>query len=230
MMRCKLPFLLVFLPSLLWAQSMDDELEVRVEVRNQQRFTCRWAIVLDTSHSMQYAFQKARKAFNTVIQHPTDQLKFCMYVFNDAGVHRYLDWSDASQKAFDVAEMWSRQKRQTGICSYGGKAIAAALRQPLQNLTIIIISDGGFSEGFQEIESIIAEGQVWRVLNGYGKAIICAIGIENELGWRYPKDPDKQCQAFMKKIGTKGEGGYFLVRQKTQRLDTAKQRIQGYRR
>jgi hypothetical protein len=95
-------------------------------------------------------------------------------------------------------------------------AIRDALLQRKKNLTVIIISDGGFSEPFNEILSEIATWQLWRENEGLGRAVIASIGIENHLSREskppYPKDTDNVCQDRMEQLGVEGKGGYFLVR------------------
>jgi hypothetical protein len=107
--------------------------------------------------------------------------------------------------------------------SYAAGALNAALRQKVKKLTVIIISDGGFTEcGYKPavatlkpINNVIASAQKWRIDKGYGEAIITTIGIENLVGWpSYPKPSDKMCQGWMRSIGTNGHGGYFFVHEK----------------
>ena len=47
--------------------------------------------------------------------------------------------------------------------------------------------------------------------NGYKQATICTIGIENTDYSAGGKLPDKECQAFLRSVGEKYGGGYFLV-------------------
>jgi hypothetical protein len=85
--------------------------------------------------------------------------------------------------------------------------------QTKEKLTLMLISDGGFSEGISRIKRIIAAGQKWRTDHGFDPAVICAIGIENTKSkpW-YPKPTDAVCQQGMREIGVEGEGGYFYVK------------------
>jgi len=99
----------------------------------------------------------------------------------------------------------------------GAKAIEKTLRLKKKHLTIIIITDGGFTSacyghGFGKIKKVIKEGQKWRVKQGWGKAVICTIGVENKGYTAGGKPTDKECQAFLRKVGKKYGGGYCLVR------------------
>ena len=187
--------------------------------RNQERLTKRWAFVIDSSHSTWSIAAKVITAFHTATGFPSDQLRYCAYVFNDPGwtFKHYRSWVDASPEEFEKTAKWIEDTK--GVGSVAAPALFRALRQPVRELTVIIISDGGFSdgggrggEGLSTVEKIIEEGQKWRVKKGYGKAVICSIGLENTLCWpRYPKYNDNYCQQGMQALGTEGLGGYFYV-------------------
>jgi hypothetical protein len=148
-----------------------------------------------------------------------DELKFCMYAFNDSGCHTYKPWEDWSVDGFDEAAKWLYKPAQQGTMSYGAKAIVDALLQPHKELSVIIITDGGFTEGGDEVKKRIKETQKWRVEKGYGKALICTIGIENMLCRpAYPKPTNKICQGWLQDIGKKGNGGYFYVYKRRKKL------------
>jgi len=187
--------------------------------RNKERFTKNWAFVVDSSHSTWSVAAKVLKGFNTATGFPTDELRFCAYVFNDPGwtSKHYRDWVDASPEEFDKTQKWIRNTR--GVGSVVTPALVRALQQPVKELTVLIISDGGFSDGGGKggqgigvVKVIIEAGQKWRVKNGYGRAMIVALGIENTLCWPlYPKLSNWECQAGMEDIGVTGKGGYFYV-------------------
>jgi hypothetical protein len=155
--------------------------------------------------------EKAHKAFLVATQFPTDELNFCMYTFNDQGVDRFRDWARASPEEFKAAHNWARKKWQRGVLSYAGAAIKKALHQKKHELTIIIISDGGFTEGYQKIKNIIDQGQDWRKKNGYDPAIIACIGIENLYYRTGGKEPDYINQQWLHDIGEDNDGGYSYI-------------------
>lgn len=204
-------------------QQIDDYDMVPVVWNPEWHHTKHWALVVDTSHSIfgtitgvkQDRFRKMLFA----IKHfgGSDHIKFCTVAFNDeatvASVH-YLKWMPGSPENFHKMEMWLNKEENQGTMSYGGAAIARALRQRVKDLTVIIISDGGFTEEGGYIKELIKLEQQNRVNNGLGKAVICTIGIENHTPPGYPKPSDETCQSWMKEIGNTGRGGYFYVKQR----------------
>lgn len=194
--------------------SIDDDYRITLVSEPAQRLTTNWAFVVDNSHSTWNIGARILKGFQAALQYPTDHLRFCSYVFHDRGVHKYRNWVWASEQEFVATERWITQNH--GVLSYAGGAIRDALHQEVAELTIIVISDGGFSEEGPAIKRIIAEGQQWRIDNGFGRAIICCVGIENMLGPNsrprpYPKPANETCQQWMRDIGEEGQGGYIYV-------------------
>lgn len=179
----------------------------------EKSLTTNWALVVDGSNSTLRVIKKLIAGFKTVVSFPEDDLKFCTILFNDKGHPKFRDWHDASTTEFHRTARWI--KRNIGVNSYAKKAIQKALLQPQKQLTVIVISDGGFSEKFEEIIEIIKTTQKWRIEKGYGMATIVSIGIENHLSRSskppYPKDADKICQKRMEKLGIEGYGGYYYV-------------------
>lgn len=184
----------------------------------QKALTKNWAFVVDTSDSILRISGRMLAAFNTVTSFPTDQLRFCAITFNGRNNHKLRDWADASELEFERANRWIL--RHTGVNSYAERAIKMAIEQPIKGLTVIVISDGGFTENFSRILGTIESSQQWRVDNGYSMATIVAIGIENLLSREslppYPKDPDHVCQARMERLGSdvwdEVWGGYYLIK------------------
>jgi len=190
----------------------------------QARLTTKWAFVVDTSHSITNfgLFNGILKAFVEATARPTDQLKFCLYAFNNQGCFTYRKW-DLMPARVDQRGKVTKEWKQivdwlyanTGTMSFGGGAINAALRQKTKDLTVIVVSDGGFTEGGDAIKGIIKAAQEWRVKQGYGEAIITTIGIENMACVpNYPKPTNATCQGWMRDIGKTGYGGYFYVYEK----------------
>jgi hypothetical protein len=220
----------------------DDKFNVEADIPSHKmemvvapaaRFTGRWAIIVDASSSIWWkpqrgAFSRLQSAFRTATSAVgVDELYFCVYKFNDAGQEKYLKWRQGSVDAFKKAAAWI--SKNPGTFSHGKKSISYSLRQKVNNLTIIIITDGGFTsacygKGFGEVESAIVKGQKWRVDKGFGEAIICTIGVENKDYWAGGKPSDEDCQGFLKKIGTKYYGGYFLVKKAKKTKKTKKVR------
>ena len=191
--------------------------------RPEARLTSNWAFIFDTSHSMQQErVEQAHYAFLNATNHAgtgVDEWKFCVFTFNDRGVDRFRDWEEASVDSFKAAHEWSNMKRQRGVLSYANAAIKKALQLEKEDLTIILITDGGFSkdytgvDGMAKVKQIIAAGQMWRQKHGYGKAIIACIGIQNLYYRAGYKKPDPVCQRGLQDIGIAHSGGYFYVHQ-----------------
>ena len=187
--------------------------------RNKERFTKNWAFVVDSSHSTWSIAGKILKGFTTATGFPTDQLRFCTYVFNNPGwtPRHYRDWVDASPEEFEKTQKWIKATR--GVGSVATPALVRALQQPVKELTVLIISDGGFTDGGGKggkgigvVKAIIEAGQKWRESQGFSRALIVSIGIENTLCWpHYPKLSNSDCQAGMRDIGIAGRGGFFYI-------------------
>jgi len=205
----------------------DDFYKMIMVKKNEERFTKRWAFVIDSSHSTWDICTTVMAGFNAAVSMPTDDLRFCAYTFNNRGCHKFRDWEDASKDAFDATKKWVSQNK--GVNSYVEGAIRGAITQPVENLTVILISDGGFSDGVslagasaQVVKEIIAEAQAERANQGLPPAIICTIGIENARCWpQYPKASNATCMQGMRDIGIEGRGGFFYVREIAKELATA---------
>lgn len=204
---------------------------------NVDRLTNRWAFVIDTSASMAGVFPKVRLAFQEATQFPTDDFKFATYLFNSQNNERYQDWTEGSIDAFNNTDNWVTHQPHPGVLSFGGRAIRWAITgwapeldkntlitgngvyKTEEKLTVILITDGGFTESCRtndmtDINNAIEESQQWRLNNGYPRAIITVIGIENLYYRAGGKRPDEECQRDLREIGTRGCGGYFYVRRK----------------
>jgi len=207
-------FLATFLFSTIaFANTIDNKYIMTMRSEPTARLTNNWAFVIDTSHSMGLdRIKKAHKGYLVATKFPTDDLKFCVFTFNDRGVDRFRKWRPASPDQFKKAFKWVSHKWQQGVLSYGAVAIKKALHLKRGKLTIILITDGGFTEPFETIKATIEEGQKWRSKNGYSKAIISVIGVENLYYRAGCKKPDHICQEFLQKIGIRNHGGYFYVK------------------
>ena len=160
--------------------------------------TKNWIFVVDNSDSTLDVFHKALEGYKHVTQFPTDEWSFKLIVFSDAGKERVFeveqedgtkkDWHYATPEDFKAARLWSNQRAQRGVNSYGLSAMVTALQEKKDDLTIVLISDGGFTTAcrvadeekrFSTVEATIAAGQAWRTKNGFAPAVITTIGIRN---------------------------------------------------
>jgi len=193
----------------------NPQIEITNPVPPKTQLTTNWVFVMDTSHSMQGIFDKSRAAFLRATSHPTDELFFSVITFNDPGMQKFRDWVPASPREFADASRWVEQEMR--VLSYGQRAIEMALHLERARLTVVMITDGGFTEacegrGFGTIRQTFADGQEWRRTHGFGEALVCCLGIENIGYTNGHKPPDADCQAFLRELGDQYNGGYFLVR------------------
>jgi len=196
--------------SIIW---QDVTQHLSIVNQNKDRLSRNWTFVVDSSHSTWNIAGRVLSAFKAVTTFPEDELRFSLYTFNLRGIQAYRDWAEASPEEFSGARAFIRQHR--GVNSYVGGALHDALHQIQDDLTIIVISDGGFSERFDDVQQIIRDGQEWRREQGLKIAIICGVGIENMLSREsrppYPKDTNIVCQRRMQAIGRQNHGGFFYL-------------------
>lgn len=189
-------------------------------IEPKSNFTKHWVFVVDGSSSMRGVFGMAKHAFIRATEHSSDEWDFACITFDDSRMERFREWSVATPEEFKAAEEWieTRPNGRRPVLSYGATAIKMALEQQKDELTVVVITDGGFTEvsragwNFQVIRDVFEEGQRYRRGHGLSEAIICTIGIENPSYTAGHKPPDEQCQAFLREIGERWNGGYYLVR------------------
>lgn len=215
--------------------------------------------VVDGSSTMNNTVEmskKWQKAWDTIVNLLCgDELYTRTYVFHDLGRNKKTKWEDFGGplgfQKFKRVKKWII--KNDGIRSWGLLSLRQALKDknPLdknpgtnRRLTIILLTDGGFSEAagnepkskkkrvslekrvragkwamtgsFKIFDKIIKEGQEWRKKNGLAPATILSIGIQNDNPtWGTGvKRPEKECQAWLKKIGKKYNGGYVYIKRK----------------
>lgn len=138
-------------------------------------------------------------------------------------------------KQFEYVRKWVLEN--TGTRSYGEFALYKAITDmnPLiknrimrKTLTVILITDGGFTEAadkpkgtgnFISIYKSILTAQEFRKKMGLVPASLLVIGMENKNWSLTVKRPDNECQDFLKHIGKKFGGGYYLVREKKEKKE-----------
>jgi hypothetical protein len=161
-----------------------DEPTVKIIDRPTTKLAKNWVFVVDTSDSMEGVFHKALKGWRYLTQNPTDEWFFCVYVFNNKGQTKHTKWLASSPENFEKAEAWVEHPRQRGVNSNGKRAIEQALRIMRSELSIVLITDGGFTSacdnrGFGRIRKTIISGQAWRRANSLHQATITSIGVSN---------------------------------------------------
>ena len=207
----------IFFATLSAGFSQTAEINIQEIVAPSVRLTTHWCFVVDNSHSMRDVSNKALGAFLEATRQPTDQLEFAIYAFSDRSMERFLDWQWATEESLAAAATWINTHERPDILSYGAVAIREAIKQERDELTVLLITDGGFTEAsmaggsWDVIRRAIKEGQDWRAKVGLGEAIIVSIGIENPHYSAGNKPSNEQCQSFLREIGAQYRGGYYYV-------------------
>lgn len=196
-----------------------EDITIEMVVSPAEPLSKYWIFVVDGSNSMDGIFTRVRRAFFTAAEQGTDEWEFAAITFDDARMERFRDWAKATPDEFTAAEQWieSRERNRKPVLSYGATAIRMALAQRQRELTIVLITDGGFTEvsradgNFQVMRDVFEAGQAHRLNSGLPYALVCCIGIENKNYTAGRKPPDADCQAFLREMGERWRGGYFLV-------------------
>lgn len=240
--------LLLFIsPVVAQDRSKSKPIEVVAELKvNPEPYSVSHNVIflVDASSSInrnKYAVAKFNAAWKIITNEiVSDHIYFRTYVFHDKGMFNRTKWAEGSPRDLKKSYKWI--KNNTGIYSWGLEALVAALRDknPLdknpasqKRLTIVLITDGGFTEAsdkdengrtgsFKVLDRAIATTQASREKDGLEPATIVAIGLENKAAdityGTSVKRPDKECQAWLAKIGKKYKGGYFFVKVKNEVL------------
>lgn len=192
-------------------------IEVTNIVEPATPLTSHWCFVVDNSHSMRGVFPRARAAFIEALRAPSDELEFAIVAFNNQGMDRFRDWEWLDGDNFAAASAWIEENPHRGVLSYGLTAIGTAIRQERDELTVILITDGGFTEvskaggSWAVITNEVVAAQQWRANRGFKPAQIASMGIHNPNYRGGNKPQDAECQAFLRGLGETYGGGYWLV-------------------
>lgn len=245
--------------------------EIKIEVPVMPRpysISHNVAFVVDASSTMTRSAEMSKKwqmAWDTIVNLlSSDDLYVRTYIFHDLNDNKRTKWQDFGGplgfKKFKDTKKWILENK--GIRSWGLVSLRQALKDknPLdknnstnKRLTVILLTDGGFSEAagpekqskkmyakaeklarsgqwgmtgsFKIFDKVIAECQKWRKKKGLDPATIVSIGIQNDdPSWGTSvKRPDKECQKWLKKIGKKYNGGYVYVKRKEKKKKKAKE-------
>lgn len=197
-------------------KAQERQIEMELISNPSGPLTKNWQFVVDTSPSTRFVFPKLREAFIRLIRQPADEFNFSVITFNLQNMEATKPWVRSSAEEFQAADQFVLT--HYGAASYGIKALEMALRQNKDELTVILITDGGFTEvcrnghNFSIIDDAIDRSQQWRVDNGLAMAIITTIGLENPSYHIGNMPPEKMRQDYLKGLGEKYHGGYAIVR------------------
>ena len=197
-----------------------------VVVQPQERLTKRILFVVDVSGSMRGdKFTKACEAVLRITEQPVDEVQIGVLAFNEVpsrwrGIPEEhptrpvpVHW--AALPSAHAVESASAFLAETGA---GGDtlvipALQAALGEPRDQLSIVLVSDGIFQrEDASDILGAVRKGQAARVERGVGQAIVMAYGVGSE-------------SPVLKQLGQVGRGGY--IRERTVRPAFDPSGIQG---
>jgi Mg-chelatase subunit ChlD len=185
-------------------------LDLQVEVAPRSPITRHVALVVDRSGSMTGdPIRQALLAVNRFLVEPTDELQVALFAFADdtsrwpgipePGGPRPVPpgWAALpSETAMQQAEEWLQS-----FPTRGGTIVIPALRdalkEPRLELSIVLVSDGKFSEDqVAALPGIIAEAQVERAKAGLGEAVVACYGLGDQAD-------------SLRAIAQAGGGGYF---------------------
>lgn len=194
-----------------------ERIKIQLVVEPNSPLMARWCFVIDNSHSMRDIFPRVNAAFLEAIAYKTDELEYALVAFNNQGMDRFRDWQWASESGFAEAYRWLSDDKHNGVMSYGASAIRTAIQQERDELTVLLITDGGFTEvsraggNWDVIRRVFREAQQWRAERGLHPAQIVSLGVSNPHYTAGNKPSDEECQNFLREIGTTYGGGYWLV-------------------
>lgn len=211
-------FLIFLTSSVALSQEPDIKVEVELVSAPTSPLSKNWQFIVDTSPSTRFVFPKLREALTTVMNQAVDEFNFSVITFNLQNMEATKPWVEASVNEFKAADEFVI--KNYGALSYGFKALEMGIKQEKSPLTIVLITDGGFTEvcrnngNFALTDNVVDKAQQWRRDRDLPAAQILCVGLENKQYTHGHKPPDEQCQAYLKGLGERFGGGYVLVRNK----------------
>lgn len=191
-------------------------LQIDTVVEPTERMTTRIAFVVDVSGSMKdVAKIGVGLGFSrSLLGREGDELEIAIYSFSDAKARWEgfpFDPSDGgkppppgwtyfpSVPALRAATEWLASQGAKGGTNPTG-AVAAALEESVEKLTVVVITDGEFEP--ESFLAAIERGQAARERAGLGRAVLITVGVGQ----------GSSAQAHLRKAGEAG-GGFFYVRE-----------------
>lgn len=182
--------------------------QVVTVVAPQARPTKRMLFVVDASQSMTRSFSAALAAVRKVSSQPVDELNIGVIVFADFEEHlrwvyrgkRWAKLPDA--KAVKAATAWL-QRACVGTSTFVIPPLKDALADKASKLTIVLVSDGLFSESDPQVLKAIEKAQRKRVKAKLPRALIITYGVGRA------GSAALNSQSTMAKIGRAGRGGFY---------------------
>ena len=175
--------------------------ELVTVVRGQSRVSKHILFVVDVSGSMYgRAFTRAVSSVRSLAGQPTDEMQVGVIAFADTAVRwsptKHSTWAKLpDKKALVAVENFLYQQGPGG----GTKVVPAlelALQDPKPQLTVVLVTDGIFSEPDADVLKAVEKEQKQRVKKKRGRALIAVLGVGSK-------------QAILEKLGKTGKGGYY---------------------
>lgn len=175
----------------------------------EQRLSQRVVFVVDRSGSMHGDhFSRALNAVRTVLEQPLDEFEIALIAFNDAA----LRWPGKPEPDAPkpVPPGWAAMPNpevppeiETWLQNLGAggstrvmPALAQALKERRNNLSVVLVTDGLFEENPERLMVEVEALQQWREQQGLGRAVILVYGMG-------------AVQKSLLNIVAVGKGGYF---------------------
>lgn len=159
--------------------------------------TKRVMLVLDVSGSMvtQKKIPESLSCLKTIAEQPIDEMELAVLIFSDETKR----WDGIPDEDAKIPKGWAALPSEeavkaaqdfvtTNVMNNNTRylsALQAALSEPRDQLTIVLITDGIGIYAFDQQITLtkVQELQEWRVQEGYGKAVIYAINIGRLQDW-----------------------------------------------
>lgn len=192
----------------------EPEPALKTVVEPTKRLTSRIVLVVDVSGSMKgRRIEQALAAVHEVMNQPLDDLEIALIVFSE-GMRRWPGYRGPEDK--DLPDGWGRlpsadtlreaQQWLGAQPSSGGTdpraALASAVNDPRDDLSVILITDGDFNEHSQLVVGLVQGAQKARGSIGLAPAVVMVYGVGESAG----KMP------WMVGLAEDGGGGLFVER------------------
>ncbi len=215
MIRAALAALLVIYSTTLLAAPPDV---IDTVVAGRQRPSKNLLLVVDTSGSMEGdAFSKALGVVEMIAKQPLDAGQVGVIGFTKTPDRWTVPKSMrgrggkgwASLPSSDVlraALAWLKKRGAVGWTKVV-PALTAALRDPQDPLTIVLVTDGDFWESREWVMSAWTQGQAARRKRGLRPALLMAVGVSSYSGTSH-----LSTKSVMAQLGKAGRGGFYISR------------------
>jgi len=199
-------------------KSIEGKLELKEIVKTQNPLSKRIFFIIDVSGSMseQGKIKKALQFVRCIWQAPFDEFEIAIVVFNDKttrweGIPSSKDdpkpipkgWAKMpSKEAVDAAQKFLDQYPGSGG-TYPMASLEMVLTEERSDLSVVLVTDGDYSESTSAVLKKITELQEAREKKGLGKAVISVFGVG-----------EAEKEENLKIIGKDWLGGFYVEKPK----------------